>query len=273
MAIPTASPLPALMRDMCVVLVRTSGPVNLGMVARLCGNFGITDLRLAAPITEIDCDDARKFSVTAKPLLLAAKVFPDLRSAVSDCGVVVGTSARLRDGMFGEPLLPAHLPAALAVRPSARWALVFGNESDGLTEEEMRCCQLFVRLRHFGDVFSYNLSHAVGILLYALSDYAAELPPAPALPQAVTRAEIDRFYRYWLHTLGRFGYFRRIAEDRFAPKLELLLSRLHLTDYDVQLLWSMLAQFNYHTFGNRADPDFSGAETGNGSEPDEPADA
>jgi len=255
MAIPSASPRPEILRDVCVVLVRTAGPVNLGMVARLCGNFGITDLRLVAPMTEVDCDDACKFSVNAKPLLLAAPIFPDIRSAVADCGVVVGTSARLRDGQFGEPLVPAQLPPVLAARPAGRWALVFGNESDGLTEDEMRACQIFVRLRHFGEVFSYNLAHAVGILLYALAE-SAPVAPRPELPQGAPRADVDRFYRYWRHTLERFGYFRRTDVDRFAPKLEHLMGRMHLSTYDLQLLWSMFAQFNYHAFGNRSEPGF-----------------
>ncbi|MEK7412704.1 MAG: TrmH family RNA methyltransferase, partial [Planctomycetota bacterium] len=91
---PIASPN---LRGCTVVLVRTQGPINLGMVARICGNFGIDDLRLVAPRCEVNCDDSRKFSTHSRDLLLNAQVFPTLAAAVADCGMVVGTSARFRD--------------------------------------------------------------------------------------------------------------------------------------------------------------------------------
>src|SRR4051812_36758052 len=69
---PPRSPAPGLLARCRIVLVRTQGPVNLGMVARLCGNLSITDLRLVSPLCEIDCEDARKFSTWGKELLLSA---------------------------------------------------------------------------------------------------------------------------------------------------------------------------------------------------------
>lgn len=253
MAAPTPTPLPDHLRSCTVVLVRTQGPVNLGMIARLCGNLGITDLRLVAPRCEIDCEDARKFAVHARDFLLAAPVFPDLASAVHDCGLVVGTSARVREAEAGIPMLPEEVPALLARRPAARWAIVFGNEADGLNEAELERCQAFVRLRTFGDIFSYNLSHAVAITLYQIASVDAPTPERIGEP-AATRAEVDHLYAYWMHSLERFGYFRRTTRERFAPQLQRLMNHLHLSRHDVQMLWGMFAQFHYRTFGNRAEP-------------------
>lgn len=246
---------PAFLETACVVLVRTQGPVNIGMVARLCGNFGITDLRLAQPECEVNCAESRKFSTHAKELLLSAPIFPSLRDAVGDCGLVIGTSARERDVDHGDALLPHEIPALLAKRPPGKFALVFGNEADGLNDDEMHCCQAFVRLKTFGTISSYNLSHAVGILLYAM---AASEPAAPAVipadaPPGAPREEIEHLYRYWLRTLERFDYFRRTEQERFEPQLRRLVNRLHLSHHDVQMMWGMLAQYNYFAFGNRSE--------------------
>jgi len=48
--------------DIAVILVRTEGPVNLGLIARNCRNLGINDLRLVAPLCDRNSDDARKFA-------------------------------------------------------------------------------------------------------------------------------------------------------------------------------------------------------------------
>lgn len=253
MVAPDASPLPDHLRRCTVVLVRTQGPVNLGMVARLCGNLSLTDLRLVAPICAIDCPEARMFSTHSRDFMLAAPVYPDLPSAVADCGLVVGTSARMRDGMNGVPLLPEEIPTLLATRPAGRWAIVFGNEADGLTDEEMLCCQAFVRLRTYGENYSYNLSHAVAITMYLLAGVGTPPPEREAVP-AASRGQVDQLLRYWLHTLDRFEYFRRTDQERFAPQLERMLNHLHLSDHDVQMLWGMFAQFNLAKFGDRAAP-------------------
>ena len=253
MVAPDASPLPDHLRRCVIVLCRTQGPVNLGMVARLCGNLSLTDLRLVSPICTVDSPEARMFSTHSRDFMLAAPVFPDLRSAVADCGLVIGTSARIRDGENGVPLLPEEIPAVVAQRPADRWAIVFGNEADGLTDDELLCCQAYVRLRTFGANYSYNLSHAVAITMYVLAGVGTPPPEREAVP-AATRGQVDQLLRYWLHTLDRFEYFRRTDQERFAPQLERMLNHLHLSDHDVQMLWGMFAQFNLAKFGDRAAP-------------------
>lgn len=257
MAAPQRSPAPGLLARCRVVLVRTQGPVNLGMVARLCGNLSISDLRLVAPKCEVDCEDARKFSTWGRELLLNAPVYATLDEAVADCGLVVGTSARVRDANLGDPISPRELPAALAARPAAQWALVFGNEADGLSVEELYRCQVLVRLETFGENYSFNLSHAVAILGYAL---ATSEPAAPRVRDEADRDEeldaapremIDKLMVYWLRTLDRFRYFRRADQAAFEPQFRRMMNRQHWTQHDVQMLWGMLGQMNYHVFGSR----------------------
>ncbi|MBA3845704.1 MAG: hypothetical protein H0X45_03540 [Planctomycetes bacterium] len=244
--------------------MRTQGPVNLGMVARLCGNLSISDLRLVAPKCEVDCEDARKFSTWGRELLLNAPVHATLDEAVADCGLVVGTSARVRDANLGEPITPRELPAALAARPAAQWALVFGNEADGLSVEELYRCQVLVRLETFGDNYSFNLSHAVAILGYAL----ATSEPAPPLPDdhveldAAPREMIERLMVYWLRTLDRFRYFRRASQEQFEPQFRRMINRQHWTQHDVQMLWGMLGQMNYQVFGERDPATPTGGDAG-----------
>ena len=247
----------ALLANACVILVRTQGPVNLGMVARLCGNVGVTDLRLVAPECEVNCADTRKFSTHSRDLILNAPVFADLASAVTDCTLVVGSSARNRNDEYGEGLTLAQVPEKLAKRHAGKFAVVFGNEANGLDDTEMQCCQAWFHLETPGSNTSYNLSHAVAITLYALAT-AEGVPPA-AGESAATRASVAHLYAYWLQSLERFQYFRRTERERFAPQLMRLFNRLDLGEHDVQVLMGMLAQFNFFAFGDRGVVERAGA--------------
>jgi TrmH family RNA methyltransferase len=242
---------PNLLANACIVLVRTEGPVNLGMIARLCGNLGVTDLRLVAPITAIDCEEARKFSTHSRELLLNAPVFPHLAAAVADCGLVVGTSARSRHREFGEGIRVQEVPALLAARPARRWALVFGNEADGLDEAELRCCQAWVHLDTPGSNPAFNLAMSVAITGYCITC----LQPAPGTdqPPAAERGHVAGLFDYAMETCDRIQYFRRTDRRRFGPLFERFLNRLHLSPVDVQSLRGILAQVNYFAFGKRFD--------------------
>jgi TrmH family RNA methyltransferase len=250
---PRVPPPPTVLSNGCVVLVRTQGPVNLGMIARLCGNLGVTDLRLVAPECAVDCSEARMFSTHSRELLLTAPVYPDLASATADCGAVIGTSGDFRVSGLGASLRAEAVPGWLAQRPAAKWALVFGNEADGLDNAELQACHAYVHLDTFGINPSYNLSNAVAITLYVIATASVPVAPAEPPPVAASRAEVDGLYEYWLGTLERFGYFRRTDRARFAPLFARFLMRLHLSRHDLQVLRGMLAHFHLHSFGDRMD--------------------
>lgn len=48
-----------------------------------------------------------------------------------------GTSSKV---FSKEPVFPEQIPALLTARPCAKYALVFGNEANGLSAEELRQC-------------------------------------------------------------------------------------------------------------------------------------
>ena len=260
--------MPSVLSNACVVLVRTQGPVNLGMVARLCGNLGVTDLRLVAPVCAVNSDETRMFSTHSQALLLGAAVFPDLPSALTGCSLAIGTSARPRGDDHGEALSLAQIPGFLARKHASTFALVFGNEATGLTEAELMHCQGWLHLETFGPNTSYNLSHAVAITLHHVAT-SSSLPvpmiaPMSASISAPTEVNVDDFaakrdsvmhlYNYWLSLLERFQYFQRTDRERFVPHLQRLFNRMDLSDRDVQVLWGMLAQFQLFTFGDRGAP-------------------
>ena len=156
-----------LLNSIKIVLVGTTHPGNIGAAARAMKNMGILNLVLVEP-KEFPSDVATYRSKAAKDVLEMAVVFSDLKEAVSDCELVIGTSARGRTIPW--PLLNPK-EAANEVSNAAvsnKVAIVFGREDRGLTNEELGLCNMHVHIPSDPEYSSLNLSQAVQILVYEI---------------------------------------------------------------------------------------------------------
>ena len=73
------------------MLVEPAGPLNIGSVARLCANFGVSELRLVAPRCDHLGEEALLMAVHGQALLQAAVVNGTLQlKAGLDVGVLLG---------------------------------------------------------------------------------------------------------------------------------------------------------------------------------------
>ncbi len=148
-----------------IVLVGTSHPGNIGASARAMKNMGVKNLCLVSP-KDFPSDVATYRSKAAKDILENAEIHADLKNAISDCQLVIGTSARGRTVPW-----PVMSPkeAAKDVRKNAtnsKVAIVFGREDRGLTNEELGLCNIHVHIPTDVEYSSLNLSQAVQILVY-----------------------------------------------------------------------------------------------------------
>jgi tRNA (cytidine32/uridine32-2'-O)-methyltransferase len=166
-----------------VVLARPEIPANVGFIARNMACHGLTDLRITGRPGIAANPEAVRTASGEDAILAAARDFPDLESALSDCSAALAFSRRVRSpgqrilelseavAAFGSltrtdgPATPAT-PAMPATR-GGPLALVFGRESQGLSREETFACTQVVRIPLPGPMQSLNLSHAVAIALYA----------------------------------------------------------------------------------------------------------
>ena len=150
-----------------IVLVGTTHPGNIGAAARAMKNMGIKSLSLVRP-KEFPSDVAIYRSKAAKDILEHAQVFNTLEEAISDCELVIGTSARGRKVPW--PILNPKEAAEEVSRSSShhKIAIIFGREDRGLTNEELGLCNLHVNIPTDPDYSSLNLAQAVQILVYEI---------------------------------------------------------------------------------------------------------
>jgi tRNA/rRNA methyltransferase len=227
-----------------VVLVDARNPLNIGAAARAMSNFGVRHLRVVNPY-DVAFEGARS-AVGAADVLAAAEKYETVAEAVSDCSLVVGTTAvghrdlqhslqRLEAGM---PQIRAHLSAASASGPCA---LLFGSEKFGLSNQDMSHCHWLMHIPTREEHFSMNLGQAVAVCLYELvRDSAATLQPEKGSP--ATSAEVERIYDTLLTALEASGYPKLNSSDTFQAAVRRLVHRLRLQTGDAEFLLGMLRQ-------------------------------
>lgn len=227
-----------------IVLVNTSHPGNIGGVARAMKNMGLARLYLVAPKQYPD-EQANWRAASADDLLENAIVTETLEEAIGDCQFVVGTSARER--RIPWPLLDPRR-CAEQVGPtsnSQQVAILFGREDRGLTNDELKLCNLHVNIPTSEAYSSLNLAMAVQIICYELHMLmVGQHLPSEADAQwdtpFSTGENMERFYSHLEETLVDLEFLDPAAPRQLMSRLRRLYSRVRLDEMELNILRGIL---------------------------------
>jgi tRNA/rRNA methyltransferase len=225
---------------LCVVLVRTRNPLNIGAVARAMSNFGFLRLRVVNPY-EAAWREARS-AVGAASLLASAEEFKSVAEAVADCALVVGTTAVGRRELH-QPLRRLEEGARLIRKQltSNRVALLFGSEKTGLSNEDLSYCHWLMRIPTREQHPSVNLGQAVAICLYELAR-VPKISRQSEKQKAATAGELERITGILLDALHASGYLKPRSAAPTEEKVRRLVRRLNLSASDAKVWLGMLRQ-------------------------------
>lgn len=229
-----------------IVLVNTSHPGNIGGVARAMKNMGLSRLYLVEP-RQFPHEEADWRAASAGDVLESAVVTPTLEEAIGDCQFVVGTSARER--RIPWPLLdPRQCAQRMASASSQQQvAVLFGREDRGLTNEELKLCNLHLHVPTAEAYSSLNLAMAVQIVCYELRMLQAQ----PQLPKSeddqwdtpFTSVEnMERFYVHLEQTLTDIEFLDPAAPRQLMSRLRRLYSRVRLDEMELNILRGILTE-------------------------------
>jgi len=170
-----------------VVLVEPKNQGNVGAVARAMQHFGVEELVLVNP-----CPlgpEAHQRAMHGDDILVAAKVVSDFESAIKDADLIVGTSGVDTDSekRFARIAVRPREFAAKIQQADGVVALLFGREDFGLIDEEIRRCDLLVKVPAADEYPILNLSHAATILLYEV--FLEKAPSKTARPISALERE------------------------------------------------------------------------------------
>ncbi|HLN26165.1 MAG TPA: RNA methyltransferase [Gemmataceae bacterium] len=240
------------LKDCRVVLVRPSFPGNVGATARVMRNFGYGQLTLVAPKADLNDREARRLSTHGEEILDQARVVDSLAEAIADCVVVAGTSARtgkLIRGQFGPPeaIMP-HLATALSRVPVA---LVFGPETNGLTNEEVTCCHHLITIPADPAYPALNLAQAVTICLYLLRRECEQTQDKVAIARPASFADQERMFEHLRGALEEIHFLYGPKADALMHSLRHVIGRARPTDMEVGVLFGLARQIHWYAAHHR----------------------
>ena len=202
-----------------IVMVETTHPGNIGATARVMANMGLTQLGLVSPCSFPD-PAATARAAGADYILEQATVFDSLEAAVSNCGCVIGATARRRS--LAWPLLDAEQAAARLVteQQSTDCALIFGPEACGLSNAHLDLCHAHLRIDVNEAFPSLNVATAVAVMAYEFrkqSGLAGSESTAQSAEEVapMTMGEFDQLMNHMERVLNNTAFLA-------GPKTKLL---------------------------------------------------
>jgi tRNA/rRNA methyltransferase len=202
-------------------------------------NMGLSRLVLVRPPDDVS-HDAVKLAAGADSILEQATVFSSLKEAVAEHGLVFATSrhtGRLRKNV------QTPRDAAREILPllqNNNVAIVFGNEVNGLTREDLALCNEIITIPSSNTFASLNLSHAVMIVLYELF-LASKAPVNPVEQELASAKMLEDFYRHLQKTLVDIEFLDRCEPERMMMSLRQIFGRSRLCERDVAILRGILS--------------------------------
>jgi tRNA/rRNA methyltransferase len=250
-------PIPAEFDRLCVVLVSTRNPLNIGAAARAMSNMGFSCLRVVNPY-EASFREARS-AVGAAPLLARAEQCGSVADAVADCSLVVGTTAAGNRELHQPLKLLAEGAQFIRkrLRAGSRVALLFGSEKRGLANDDLSHCHWLIHIPTRKEHVSMNLGQAVAVCLYELARGAGASrshgPEKPATKRSPGKAaaiedklastgELERITTILIDALRTSGYLGQEPVAAKEEKIRRMVRRLDLSAKDAEVWLGMLRQ-------------------------------
>ena len=242
-----------------VVLVRPSHPGNIGAAARAMQTMGLSKLVLVDPRRFPD-PEAMAMAANATEVLDNAEVCTVLDEALRGTVLQVAFSARSR-ALSHTPLTPREAasvmldtigtlqstPASAEVE-AAEVALVFGNETYGLSNEEVMRCNRLASISTDPDSTSLNLAASVQVACYELRTAALERDGALLGARSMAAAgiefarheDVERLLAHLEASLYQSGFLQSGNPRRLMERMRRLFSRAGLQVEEVNILRGML---------------------------------
>ena len=226
-------------KNIRIVLCGTTHPGNIGSAARAMRTMGLTQLVLVNPERFPD-PQAGWMASHATGVLESATICTTLDEALQGVGFAIACTARVRE--LSLPLLEARQAAGELLRAAAGApvALVFGNETYGLSNDEVGRCHRVAGIPADPAYSSLNLAAAVQVFCYELrmaagAGLGAEKPRALA-----AHDDVERFYASLEQSLVETGFIDPDYPKKLMPRMRRLFNRAVLEVEEVNILRGIL---------------------------------
>ncbi|MEM3383070.1 MAG: TrmJ/YjtD family RNA methyltransferase [Nitrososphaerales archaeon] len=204
-----------MIKKFSIALVEPIYEVNVGLIARVMKNFGLEELLLINP--KVNLNEAKKFASHGSDILEKAKII-SFDELIKSFDTVIGTTAivaKKSSNILRKALTPEDLAENLKDY-SGTLCLLFGRESTGLSNKELKKCDLVTSISTGTEYRTLNISHSVAIILYEILKKKTE-----SNEEIVSREDKDRIIKYSIKLAEMCGF-----QKHKIPLIEEVMKKL-----------------------------------------------
>ena len=234
-----------LLKQFRIVLCETSHPGNIGSVARAMKTMGFSDLYLVNP-KDFPSKHAQALACGAEDILKKATVVTSLEAALKNINHVIGFTARKRELTQHHKNVRNLSKQLINEASNNKIAIIFGNETNGLSNLELQHCQSLGFIDANSKYSSLNLAHAVQIVCHEIR-MVSEFPVKNKILKQITKNYVSHdlqngFYKHLEEILDEIGFLKKIQADRLMMRLRLLFNRTQMEKEEVNILRGILSE-------------------------------
>ncbi|HTY25394.1 MAG TPA: RNA methyltransferase [Desulfomonilaceae bacterium] len=220
-----------------VILVGITHAGNIGAIARVMKNMGLHKLTLVSSTSCGPESEALAMASGAYEVVEQAQRIDDLRTALEQTIMAVGTSGRL-GGKRTNAGTPAEVIPMLVERALVGpVACVFGRESKGLTNEELKLCTHHMIIPTDAHFASMNIAHAAAVTAYEIfkiTSMPVGFQARKTRPASVKSRE-DMF-QHIEDVLTQAGFLDRSNPLRMMRDIRRIFNSAGMDDRDVKIV-------------------------------------
>jgi tRNA/rRNA methyltransferase len=245
--------------DFAVAMVEPEFGINLGYLARTAANFGIKKVVVVSrrKLDKEKISKALLFAAHGRSLIEKLEYFPSVRSLKRNFEILVGTTAieaRRKSNLTRRTLSPEECARMIfgqmkgPSNRSTKACFVFGRDTTGLTNEELRQCDHALTVRTLSTYNTLNVSHAAAIVFYTFTKLrgSEELTKVRTIirnspPVLSGRKERERVVILFLR-LAEDSEFQSFKQKLLRESLERVLNRSDPTLRELYLLMGLASK-------------------------------
>lgn len=152
------------------ILTEPAVPENIGAAARAIKTMGFNQLRLVNPNNHL-ADEAKWLAHASNDVLENASVYSSLADAIEGIDFIIATTAKKRSSKF-DYYTPEEARGIVNDKGNTieRVAIVFGREESGLTNQEVKLCDIAATVPLAAPYPSINLAQSVMVFAFVFSN-------------------------------------------------------------------------------------------------------
>ena len=214
---------------------------NIGACARAIKNFNFKKLIIIKPKPIFPNDKILATSVGAKDLIINAKVYETLESAVEKVDYVIATSARFRN----KNIKHINLNDLKKIDFNKKVAFLFGSEASGLSNNEISYANYTMQIPTNPDFKSLNLSHSLIIIAQTVASIINLKSGKYSKSKKVSlasKSDVQAMANLCIKKLEERNFFKPLEKRPIMlENLRSIFSKMELSEKETRILSSVFA--------------------------------